>query len=47
MFYAMTVAPILFYDVIEEVWNTIVYNTKDKVITLTSKVISTLLMVMY
>ena len=29
----MTSAPILFCEVIEEVWSTVVYNTKDKVIT--------------
>ena len=37
MSYAMTIAPILFCEVIEEVWNTAVYNTKNKVITFNLK----------
>ena len=37
LLYAMTVALILFYEVIEEVWTTIVYNTKDKVISFNLK----------
>ena len=35
--YAMTATPILFCGVIEEVWTTVVYNTKDKVTTFNLK----------
>ena len=37
MSYVMTTSLILFCEVIEEVWNTAVYNTKDKVITFNHK----------
>ena len=37
MSYAMTAAPILFCEVVEEVWSTTVYNLTDKVITFSLK----------
>ena len=35
--YAMTATPILFCEVVEEVWSTAVYNASDKVITFNLK----------
>ena len=35
--YAMTATPILFCDVVEEVWSTTVYNSTDKVISFNMK----------
>ena len=35
--YAMTATPILFCEVVEEVWNTAIYNASDKVITFNLK----------
>ena len=37
MSYAMTATPILFCEVVEEVWNTAIYNASDKVITFNLK----------